>query len=398
MKLIVLEDGLRTELALGGPVISIGRALDNDIRLTNTLVSRHHCRIETLDDEAWVIDLGSANGTLVNGERVDRRVLAPGDEIELSGTRVQVEEEEPATEEPTLVAAVNDGTPVGQRTLSGEARRERENLRVFARITRELVRETDLLPLLRLIVDSAVSLVGGERGFLLLHDPQNGDGQGGQSAGGSQAESGPVAVDELTVRVAPELRPHGHRRAPLPGVDGDRGASPGRWETRAHPRRVLGRALRRHGQRRGPAPALGHVLADPGGRTGRGRPVRRQPPAVRGLQPGRPRAGRAVRSPGIAGDQERPQGRRAQGEEQPPRGVAPADRAAERTARSQGPRPRQRAGRDARRARPGARSLRLHLDRGRVGPDAGDLPAARPDHRVGTCRCSSTARAGRARS
>ncbi len=59
---------------------------------------------------------------------------------------------------------------VGQATLSGDARRERENLRVFAKITRELVRETELLPLLRLIVDSAVALVGGERGFLLLAD------------------------------------------------------------------------------------------------------------------------------------------------------------------------------------------------------------------------------------
>jgi len=224
MKLTVTEDGVRAELMLDQPVITIGRALDNDIRLESKLVSRYHSRLEERSGEAWVIDLGSANGTTVNGEKVSRRLLAPGDRVEIGGVRVVldalgkgVREEARAASEardkraqkraaaPAVVGANGapdgdlqtvgfqsaelDGT--GLRTLTGEARRERENLRVFAKITRELTREVELLPLLRLIVDSAVSLVGGERGFVLLHD--------GRREGEAR---GPLDVTRMTVSVA----------------------------------------------------------------------------------------------------------------------------------------------------------------------------------------------------
>jgi len=201
MKLIVVEEGIRSELELGRPVVAIGRALDNDVRLANTLVSRHHCRIEGQGEQAWIIDLGSANGTSVNGERVDRRLLSPGDVIELSGTRIEFGAREAApgvrpAHEPdgkeNLKTVMPAAGEVGLATLSGEAKRERENLRVFAKISRELVRETELLPLLRTIVDSAVALVGGERGFLLLDDPQR----------KSSAAEAPPEVAKMTVSVA----------------------------------------------------------------------------------------------------------------------------------------------------------------------------------------------------
>ena len=75
MKLSILEDGTRSEVSLDQPVISIGRSVDNDIRLANTLVSRHHCRIELVGDAVWALDLGSANGTRVNGERMHANVI-----------------------------------------------------------------------------------------------------------------------------------------------------------------------------------------------------------------------------------------------------------------------------------------------------------------------------------
>jgi hypothetical protein len=52
--------------------------------------------------------------------------------------------------------------------MTGDGREGRDDLVVFARISRELTRETEIDRLLRLIVDAAVALVGGERGFLLL--------------------------------------------------------------------------------------------------------------------------------------------------------------------------------------------------------------------------------------
>ncbi|MFT5478037.1 MAG: transcriptional regulator with GAF, ATPase, and Fis domain [Planctomycetota bacterium] len=195
MKLTVVEEGVQTQLELPGSVITIGRALDNDIRLSNTLVSRHHSRIDSQSGGAWVIDLGSANGTSVNGEKISRRLLGAGDEIDVGGTRLILETDDGETEgldqTQRLPGADDLDEDVGMRTLSGEGRRERENLRVFARITRELVRETDLMPLLRSIVDSAVSLVGGERGFILLKE---------QSADEQTKEGG--GVSEMTVRIA----------------------------------------------------------------------------------------------------------------------------------------------------------------------------------------------------
>ncbi|MEL6431287.1 MAG: sigma 54-interacting transcriptional regulator [Planctomycetota bacterium] len=182
MKLSVLEDGVRADLELDQPVVTIGRALDNDIRLQSNRVSRHHTRLETAAGESWIIDLGSANGTLVNGERVTRRLVGVGDRIEIGGVQIVVEEEAPG--------GGADG--IGLQTMTGEARRERENLRVFAKITRELTGETDLMRLLRLIVDSAVALVGGERGFVLLEDARNAKERGAEAPD----------VERMTVSVA----------------------------------------------------------------------------------------------------------------------------------------------------------------------------------------------------
>ncbi len=184
MKLVVVEEGTRSPLDFDAPAILIGRAIDNDIRLSDPLVSRHHCRIEVGEEGAWLLDLGSANGTLVNENRVQRKLLSPGDVVTLGGALLTVEEVGAAEPEPPpgdtqviededvarALGRDDDLGDVGVHTLTGEALRQRDNLRVFARITRELVRETELEPLLRLIVDSAISLVGGERGFLLLSE------------------------------------------------------------------------------------------------------------------------------------------------------------------------------------------------------------------------------------
>ena len=169
MRVIVVENGTRTELTLERPVITVGRAIDNDIRLSGTLVSRHHCRVESGDEGLWVIDLGSANGTSVNGERVKRKLITAGDEVGVGGASLEVEGARPG--ETQFIGDREGMSPIGTQTLTGEAQRERENLRVFAHITRQLGHQTDLGRLLRQIVDSAVSLAGGERGFLLQRDP-----------------------------------------------------------------------------------------------------------------------------------------------------------------------------------------------------------------------------------
>jgi len=201
MKLTIVEDGTRSILEFDKDVITVGRAIDNEIRLSHALVSRHHCRIEDGPEGTWVIDLGSSNGTTVNGERIMRRLVTDGDQIHVGKVRLHIhlddKKERPKPDE-TQPIAVDDGcgsdlATNGYGTVTGDVRRERDNLRVFARITAELTRETELLPLLRQIVDSAVALVGGERGFLLMRD---------DSGSRDGTSPGAIAITDLSVRVA----------------------------------------------------------------------------------------------------------------------------------------------------------------------------------------------------
>ncbi|MEX0753895.1 MAG: FHA domain-containing protein [Actinomycetota bacterium] len=62
---------------------TIGRVPESDVFLDDVTVSRSHARVERRDGAFFVTDLGSLNGTYVNGERVDETKLASGDEIQV---------------------------------------------------------------------------------------------------------------------------------------------------------------------------------------------------------------------------------------------------------------------------------------------------------------------------
>ena len=83
---------------------TLGRDAGNRVVLKDPLVSKMHLRIN-VSDAAEIIDLGSANGTLVNGELVDRAVLAVGDIVTVgdSGFRVDVVAQAAAAERGGIV-------------------------------------------------------------------------------------------------------------------------------------------------------------------------------------------------------------------------------------------------------------------------------------------------------
>ncbi len=62
---------------------TFGRAGDVTVQLTNLLVSRHHCQIAVKDHQLVIRDLGSLNGTLLNGEPVDEAPLSSGDTLQV---------------------------------------------------------------------------------------------------------------------------------------------------------------------------------------------------------------------------------------------------------------------------------------------------------------------------
>jgi pSer/pThr/pTyr-binding forkhead associated (FHA) protein len=70
------------------PRIVIGRSREADVRVPDESMSRRHAEIRQEDGEYWLVDLGSMNGTRVNGKRVDRRRLADGDTIVLGSTEI----------------------------------------------------------------------------------------------------------------------------------------------------------------------------------------------------------------------------------------------------------------------------------------------------------------------
>ncbi len=70
--------------------LTIGRGRGNSIVLDDMLVSRHHVRITADDDGLVLQDLGSRNGTYVNGHRVERTALHEGDRLGIGATTFEV--------------------------------------------------------------------------------------------------------------------------------------------------------------------------------------------------------------------------------------------------------------------------------------------------------------------
>lgn len=68
---------------------TIGRGTDNDLVLESTDVSRHHARIEFVGGYWRIVDLGSTNGTRVNGQPVRESVLRLGDRIDFGTLQLE---------------------------------------------------------------------------------------------------------------------------------------------------------------------------------------------------------------------------------------------------------------------------------------------------------------------
>lgn len=73
-KLLQLKEGSTT----------IGRATDADIEINDARISRHHVRLNVDGEKVTVEDLGSTNGTFVNGAKISKKELSDGDKIQIS--------------------------------------------------------------------------------------------------------------------------------------------------------------------------------------------------------------------------------------------------------------------------------------------------------------------------
>jgi len=109
-KLILSMDGLvLKEIPLSKERITIGRKPQNDVQIDNLAVSGEHAVIVSIMDDAFLEDLGSTNGTMVNGKTVKKHFLQDNDVVELGKYKLKymAEKGKPKAAAPAAPAAAD---------------------------------------------------------------------------------------------------------------------------------------------------------------------------------------------------------------------------------------------------------------------------------------------------
>lgn len=95
VRLVPVEGG--TPIEITKDLVLVGRKEDCDLRLDHKSISKLHCVLAKTDGLLLLRDLGSTNGSRVNGQRVRRAALLPNDQLQIASLRytVQVTPDEP---------------------------------------------------------------------------------------------------------------------------------------------------------------------------------------------------------------------------------------------------------------------------------------------------------------
>jgi len=158
------EAGKECRVGIAPPRFTIGRGSSNDLVLGQKEISRSHAAVIVQNGEYYLRDLGSKQGTYLNGVKIGQARLANGDRIQLAGLHGL-----------SLVFRVGD---LLQSLLAVSDPRSEINLSVhgfkevgmlFAAF-RALSSVPVLDDLLALVVDAAIELTGAERGFIMLKE------------------------------------------------------------------------------------------------------------------------------------------------------------------------------------------------------------------------------------
>lgn len=119
-----------TEYPLNQPVTGIGRSDDNQVVIDDSQISRHHARIELKGEELYIVDLGSSNGTSVNGIAIkpeSQHQLKSGDVISIGNASLTVRLTSPAVEAPVATPAPSPQLPVTPQVPASQAEPKKKN-------------------------------------------------------------------------------------------------------------------------------------------------------------------------------------------------------------------------------------------------------------------------------
>lgn len=89
----MILEGPGVTIPLSGGSILIGRDPDAQVIVDDPVVSRQHARLQVTAEGLWVQDLGSSNGTLVNGVAVTSSLMHPGDVLEIGDLRLRLRDD-----------------------------------------------------------------------------------------------------------------------------------------------------------------------------------------------------------------------------------------------------------------------------------------------------------------
>jgi signal transduction histidine kinase len=177
--------------------VTIGRGTTNSVQLHDTEVSREHAELSRRGDKFLLRDLGSSNGTFLNGKQIRESELASGDQVQLGRTLllytgVKEDHVEDLADKINIVArnVEDDGSrivhsmhqsegseilaPPADETASPWLARARSNLQIMYRTALAVSHTLDIDQLLARIMDMIFEWVDADRGCIMLKDPETG--------------------------------------------------------------------------------------------------------------------------------------------------------------------------------------------------------------------------------
>ncbi|MAX39101.1 SpoIIE family protein phosphatase [Gimesia sp.] len=194
--LVMLQAGQAVSYSLNEPEMVLGRHPDCQIQLDSNMVSRRHAQVVGSGDEFFVEDLGSGNGTFVNGKKIEGRTrLAHDDRIKVGPILFRFEsgqKQEPKRSGVTVdksfdIGFSNDtedsdagatimGAVSGVGGFGGLDIRPEAKLKAVIEISRSLAGTVDLEKLLPQILTTLFQIFpAADRGCILLKDENNGE-------------------------------------------------------------------------------------------------------------------------------------------------------------------------------------------------------------------------------
>jgi adenylate cyclase len=170
---------------------TVGRHPDNTVQVLDRIVSKEHCRITRAPNGSWMLrDVGSLNGSYVNGERVSEKPLKSGDQITLGNTVLRFEDEQEDIVQQN--ARLRNVTMAGGALVQSQVRSrldaaarflpaaevtdiealkaDYDKLRIAHELSQKLSIQADLDQLLQQIVDETFAIIRADRAVILLLD------------------------------------------------------------------------------------------------------------------------------------------------------------------------------------------------------------------------------------